>query len=852
MDKAKNIREIFPLMGYENHCLISKEKGCFTFPIKIKLKEVYTSDDKDIVEMNSLIDQIIDVLGANHLIHIQSGFLEGKVNLNNNRLQVARESEDFLSEYNELHFQNRKYTSLYSVMYITKTPKNYFKFSPSQVNKFLKKRFETIIDQGIPKEFLSQKGISEFYEKTSRIIKIINDSNQMEASRFEENEVIGEGGIIDRYMNLSFDQKINRDISFENEIIQVGEKRIQFFTLEDPDQLGSAYFNCKDYTKFKTDKTDFPVSNLFSLGFHFPYEHYINQYIYIAPQEQIVKTLTKRQKEFKRFSRDEEDTNGIYANAISSFKINLTKNHKTAVFYHLNVMAFTDNVKEQNYMISEAESAFNEANIKANINTIDRKNLYWAAFPGNSIGLSSEMYVPMTNDLASALIYLEGGYRDELYNVTGMRVTDRIQGKPVYLDLYRKRQSLGLIFNRNIVGLSGSGGGKSYTFNHYLYSEYLIGSYISILDAGKSYDGITSVTGGILLEHTDENPFSFNPFILDKYDFVLNNKNEKELSEGKIVFLFTLLNIISGGGYDNPQNMDEQLKYKIKEDILQKSIAGYYESMWDNSREDFKFDTFNEYIVEFLPEYVKEKNINDRLFDHHAFLSLLDIYKTGNLRGDLLNKKDSRFQNLSYERLVNFEVDSLIENDILFPIISLLVMDLFTKKLYDSKIQHINKIILVDEAWAAFDKRELEKFFLYLVKTARKKGGQTIFISQEPDDFIKSEVIKNSIINNSDIKIFLDMGKFKNNFEEIQSVMGITDKQKQLILSLNKDNREEVIYREACICWRDDAKVYGIETSKVEKALYETDPIEKKKINEKLEKYRKNWRLTAIDYAEAS
>jgi len=107
MDKTKDIRETFPLIGFENHCLISKEKGCFTLPIKIRLKEVYTSDDNDMTEMNDLIDQIIDVLGPNFLIHIQSGFLKGKIELNKDRLLSARENNDFLSEYNELHFQNR-------------------------------------------------------------------------------------------------------------------------------------------------------------------------------------------------------------------------------------------------------------------------------------------------------------------------------------------------------------------------------------------------------------------------------------------------------------------------------------------------------------------------------------------------------------------------------------------------------------------------------------------------------------------------------------------------------------------------------------------------------------------------
>ena len=171
--------------------------------------------------------------------------------------------------------------------------------------------------------------------------------------------------------------------------------------------------------------------------------------------------------------------------------------------------------------------------------------------------------------------------------------------------MYKGKEKSGLIYNRNIVGLSASGGGKSFIFNHYLVNEFKAGSYISILDAGKSYDGITSVSSGVLLEHSDNNPFSFNPFLLDLYD-TIEIDGSKEITEGKLLFLYTLLNIISGGGHDNPKNIDEQLKYKAKEDILQKGIKGYYQHMFDNGLTNFNFDSYYEFISGFLPQYIKK------------------------------------------------------------------------------------------------------------------------------------------------------------------------------------------------------------------------------------------------------
>ncbi len=848
MSQRKHIIDSLPVLGYDNKCIISKEKGCYTLPINIELKEFFTSDDTDMENMNLLFENIIEILGPNYLIHKQDSFIKETIKINKERIEKAQENNDFLTEANEKHFSNFNFNTLSSTLYITKTPKNYFKYSPKRVNSFLKKTIDNFLSPGINKTYYNAKEVENFKQKTLRVINLINESQLIKASLMTSEEVVGENGVISNYLNLGKNTNVTRSISFENDMINIGEKRALFFTVEETDQLAPTYQYGKEYTKFSTKNTTYPVSNLFNLGFHLEFEHIINQYIYIVDPQVIEKTLSKRERDFNRFSRNPEDPNAIYAYHIKEFKSELVKNHKIAVLYHMNVMCISEDKTNFQKIIQDTESAFKSAKINATVNNVDRQNLFWAGFPGNGIGVSAEMYIPMQSELACALLYLEGAYKDSMYNYNGMRVTDRIQGVPLYLDLYREMEKNQIIYNRNIVILSGSGGGKSYVTNHYLYSEYILGSHISILDAGKSYTPITEVLGGSSLEHSDKNPFTFNPFLLDKYDYQLKS-TKLELSEGKIIFLFSLINIITGGGYENVSSSDEQLKYKIKQDIIQKAINGYYQSMHEEKREDFKFDTFYKFIIEFIPNYIHDKKIRVQLFDSNAFISLLEVYTSGNLRGELLNKQDDRFKNLSYQRMINFEVDSLIDNDILFPICALLVMDLFTKKLNDESIRHINKIIAIDESWAALDKKELEEYLLYLVKTARKKGGQTIFISQEAEDFVKSKVIANSIINNSDIKIFLDMSKYKNDFDNIQNTMGITEKQKQHILSINKDNREESKYREACVCWKDISKVYAIETSKVEKCMYETNPNERKKIHDKLIKFNNNWELTALDYA---
>ena len=133
------------------------------------------------------------------------------------------------------------------------------------------------------------------------------------------------------------------------------------------------------------------------------------------------------------------------------------------------------------------------------------------------------------------------------------------------------------------------------------------------------------------------------------------------------------------------------------------------------------------------------------------------------------------------------------------------------------------------------------------VKIIRKYGGQTIFISQELDDFISSEIIKESIINNSAIKIFADMGNFAQKFTPIKKALSISDNNEKKILSLNKNNRPNSFYKEVCICWQQQGQVYAVEVPTELKAIFETNAKEVGKILPQFKEY--GIELTAINYA---
>src|SRR5690606_10945768 len=133
-----------------------------------------------------------------------------------------------------------------------------------------------------------------------------------------------------------------------------------------------------------------------------------------------------------------------------------------------------------------------------------------------------------------------------------------------------------------------------------------------------------------------------------------------------------------------------------------------------------------------------------------------------------------------------FELDNIKENAILFSTTTIIITQLFISKM--RKLKGIRKIILIEEAWKAIAKQGMAEYIRYLFKTVRKFFGEAIVVTQEVDDIISSPIVKDAIINNSDCKILLDQSKYINKFDRIQELLGLTDKEKTLIFSLNKAN----------------------------------------------------------------
>jgi conjugation system TraG family ATPase len=223
-------------------------------------------------------------------------------------------------------------------------------------------------------------------------------------------------------------------------------------------------------------------------------------------------------------------------------------------------------------------------------------------------------------------------------------------------------------------------------------------------------------------------------------------------------------------------------------------------------------------------EKVKEKD-----FDISNFLFVLRPYYRGGEFDYLLNATDNL--DLLQERFIVFELDNIKDHPILFPVVTIIIMEVFISKM--RKLKGVRKMILIEEAWKAIAKEGMAEYIKYLFKTVRKFFGEAIVVTQEVEDIISSPVVKQAIINNSDCKILLDQSKYMNKFDGIQELLGLTEKEKALVLSVNRANDPGKKYKEVFISLGGTvSKVYRTEVSLEEYLVYTTEESEKVKVSE--------------------
>ena len=676
-------------------------------------------------------------------------------------------------------------------------------------------------------------------EATGQFESIVNDSGLVKLERLTTEEITGtesEPGIIERYLTLSADGNcMLQDMQLNPDGMRIGDKRLCLHTLSDLDDLPGRVKTDGRYERLSTDRSDCRLSYAAPVGVMLPCDHIYNQWIFIDDSNENLSRFEKMAKNMQSLSRYSR-SNQINKQWLDEYLNEAHTNGLQSVRCHCNIIAWAENGDELRRVKNDVGSALALMECTPHHNTTDLPALYWAGIPGNEADFPAEETFYTFTGQALCFFTAETCYRNSL-SPFGIRMVDRLTGKPVFLDISDLPMKKGVVTNRNKFILGPSGSGKSFFTNHLVRQYWEQGTHILLVDTGNSYKGLcdlihqkTRGDDGIYFTYKENDPISFNPFFTEDYQYDIEKRDSIK------TLILTLWK-----REDEPPRRSEEV-------ALSNAVSLYIEKIKKNRKIKPNFNSFYDFVRKDYRKILADKNVREKDFDVDGFLNVLEPYYKNGEYGYLLNS--DKELDLLNKRFIVFELDVVKDNPILFPVVTIIIMETFINKM--RRLQGIRKMILIEEAWKAIAKEGMANYIRYLFKTVRKFYGEAVVVTQEVDDIISSPVVKETIINNSDCKILLDQRKYQNKFDQIQNLLGLTDKERSQILSINLANAANRLYKEVWIgLGGTQSAVYATEVSAEEYLCYTTEETEKLELTRLTEKLGGNIELAIKQLAES-
>lgn len=794
------IEKIMPLYKVQHDAILSAN-GDITIAFEACLPDIFTLSDRDYEAYHQAFVKAIKVLPKSSIFHKQDWFTEAAF-----RADFDKAGKSFLSRSSEKFFNERPFLAHRCYIFLTKKPEGR-RVSSSVYSNILRKSI-------VPEHTVNPVLFKGFRDSAGQLERILTDSGFVTMRRMKDNELAGTAnkpGIIEQYCFLlkPNQQSIIRDIHLR-ENIRIGDKHCELYTLSDAQDLPALCGSRINYDRYSTDRTKFGIGFASPLGQLLSCNHIYNQYIFIEDSARTIKRLEAKKLRLQSLSAYSRE-NGIGRDACNDFLNEAIGQQRLPVKAHFNVLAWSNDEAKIKDLRNLVASAMAQLDATAKQETDGAPQVWWAGLPGNEADFPMNDTFDTFVEQATCFFNLETNYRDSI-SPFGLRLGDRLSGKPVHVDISDEPILHGYTTNRNKFILGPSGSGKSFFTNHMVRSYYEQGTHIVLVDVGHSYKGLCELVGGYYFTYSESDPIKFNPFYLTDGDVLDTEKKES---------IKTLLLAL--------WKKDDETFRRSEYVALSNALTGYFEHL-DQFPEVFPcFNTFYEYLSKEYLQILKNDRVKEKDFDIDNFLYVLNPYYRGGEFDYLLNATEHL--DLLNERLVVFEIDSIKDHPILFPAVTLIIMEVFISKM--RKLKGIRKMILIEECWKAIAKEGMAEYIKYLFKTVRKFFGEAVVVTQEVEDIISSPIVKQAIINNSDCKILLDQSKYQNKFDLIQELLGLTELEKSQILSMNKANDPKRKYKEVFISLGGQySKVYRTEVSLEEYLAYTTEENEKMKVQQ--------------------
>jgi hypothetical protein len=811
----------------------------------------YCANIDSYYEFTQLFTAIAQTLGEGYAIHKQDIFIRKKFT------EESDENREFLSTSYFRYFNGRPYTDSECYLTITQEVKKsrLFSFDGKKWRDFLvkiRKVHDQLRDAGVQVRFLNRQEVNEY---------------------------------VDRYFAMNFRDKVVSMTNFkvDDECISMGDKRCKVYSLVDVDNV-SLPSVIRPYTNVEVNNSSMPM-DLVSVVSGIPNTEAVvyNQMIFIPNQKRELALLDKKKN---RHASMPNPGNQMAVEDIKRVQEVVARESKQLVYTHYNLVVAMSADTDLHKCTNHLENQFSRMGIHISKRAYNQLELFVNSFPGNCYGMNPDYDRFLTlGDAAACLMYKERILHSEK---TPLKIyyTDR-QGVPVAIDITGKEGAEKLTDNSNFFCLGPSGSGKSFHMNSVVRQLHEQGTDVVMVDTGNSYEGLCEYLGGKYISYTEECPITMNPFRI----------NRQELNVEKTGFLKNLVLLIWKGSQGTVTKTEDRLIEQViteyydtyfngfdgftppQREDLRKSLlidernksGNHAESETElNARietvideierrrkelkvESLSFNTFYEFSVQRIPDICNENSITGIDISTYRYM-MKDFYRGGNHDKTLNENMDS---SLFDETFIVFEIDSIKDDPLLFPLVTLIIMDVFLQKM---RIKKNRKVLVIEEAWKAIASPLMAEYIKFMYKTARKFWASVGVVTQEIQDIIGSEIVKEAIINNSDVVMLLDQSKFRERFDTIKAILGLTDVDCKKIFTINrlenKDGRS--FFREVFIRRGTTSGVYGVEEPHECYMTYTTERAEKEALKlykaelqcsykEAIERYCADWDASGIN-----
>ena len=724
--------------------------------------------DKDrYSHFHRIFSDILKILGEGYTIQKQDIFCQKKYK--------AKDEQDFLQQKFEKHFDGRTFNDIQSFIVITKniTRTSFFQFKQSEFDTFIKK---------------------------VKKVKAVLLENNFNPKILNEDEI---DVLIKRFMaqNFTDDHFSLKNFEVNDDDISFSDKKLKVVSLIDVDETNFPT-TIKPFTIVNKGR-DFPADILSFLHSTPGCDNIIyNQVVRIPDQR---KAITELEVKKRRHTSMPDPANLVCVEDIDNVLALIQRTNDLIVLCHFDVLLFGDPDSiptAENFL----ESNLARIGIIPSNNAYNQKELFTNSFPGNTKGLNLKYDLFQTTALPSVcLFYKESPPKDE-NGTFRFKLTDR-SGIPIEIDTSDLPMQTGMITNRNKFCLGPSGSGKSFFMNTYTQQTHYQGADVVIVDTGHSYSGLCDYVGGKYIQYSEDSPITMNPF----------NIKINEYNEEKRDFLKSLVALLWKGS----KGTISPVENTALSDIINRYYTAYFV---DEPPFKASFNSFYDFSVKAMEDIRKENNIH---LDVDSYRYVLKQFYRGGVYDKILNNMSD--SSLFDDSFIVFEIDNIKDNPVLFPITTLIIMDVFLQKM---RIKKGRKTLIIEEAWKAIASPMMADYIQYVYKTERKWNGEAILVTQELDDIIGNEIVQSSVINNSDTIILLDQSKFVQNFDEISEVLSLNEIEQNKIFTINnldnKDNRSR--FMEVYIKRGRTGSVYGVEVSIEQYLIFTTERSEKEAV----------------------